>query len=84
MGLRLYSFCIRSVSRIPLLWTLAPDSRFPITGNLLLTFVMAVALTSLAWMSQRPWLGVSMMMAALSPMLFFARSMVRYERVPVV
>lgn len=67
---------------MPVLWTLAPDARYPIRSNLVVTFVMAIAITSLAWVWQRPWLGLGMMMAAVSPMLFFARTMVRYERVP--
>lgn len=75
---------IHTVNKLPLLWTLAPDSQHPISGNLLLTFVMAFAITSMAWMTQRPWLGVGMLMAAFSPMLFFARNMVRYDRLPVV
>lgn len=66
----------------PLFWSIAPDPRHPVSGNLLLSLSVALIITSIAWIFQRPWLGGSMIVAAVSPFIYFARGIAQYQRIP--
>lgn len=66
---------------MPVLWTLAPDPRQPVSGNVLLAISLSLTVTSFAWITHRPWLGIGMIAAAVSPFAMFAGSLVRYQRV---
>lgn len=65
-----------------LLWSIMPDADHPVTGNLILSFSIALAVTALAWIFHRPWIGCSMIFAAISPFLLCARGVIMYQRVP--
>lgn len=76
-------FCFwLAVAQNQLLWSIVPDRRHPVSGNLLLSMSIALLITSIAWIFQRPWLGVSMIVAAVSPFIYFARGISQYQRVP--
>lgn len=58
-----------------------PDGDHPVTGNLILSFSIALAVTALAWICHRPWIGCGMIFAAVSPFLLCARGVIMYQRV---
>lgn len=69
------------LSRICFLSSLAPDPTYPVSANLVLSFSMALVITSIAWVLHRPWIGAGLLFAAASPFLYCARSVVQYQKI---
>ncbi|XP_059613145.1 transmembrane protein 43 homolog [Phlebotomus argentipes] len=59
---------------------IAPDPAHPVSANLILSFSLALLITSLAWAFHRPWVGAGLLLAAASPFLCCARGVVQYQR----
>ncbi|XP_016973177.1 transmembrane protein 43 homolog [Drosophila rhopaloa] len=66
--------------RVPLLAALAPDPQFPVTGNLLIAFSMALTIAAVAWILHRPVIGACLFLAGASPYVWFTRNLVDYQR----
>lgn len=59
-----------------------PNPQQPLYGNILLSFSMAIIITSISWLIFRPWLAFGMFCAAISPFIFCARSIMnQYQRI---
>lgn len=69
------------LSRIPFLSALAPDPRFPVGTNILLSFSLALVIAAVAWIVHRPMIGAGLICAAASPFFWFARGVTNYQRV---
>lgn len=61
--------------------SLAPDPRFPVGTNVLLSLSMALVIAAVAWVLHRPMVGAGLMFAAASPFVWFARGVTNYQRV---
>lgn len=70
-----------SVNQVCFLSVLAPDPRYPVGANLMVSFSLALIVTSIAWIFHRPWIGAGLLFAAASPFLYCARGFIGYERV---
>ncbi|XP_055625694.1 transmembrane protein 43 homolog [Toxorhynchites rutilus septentrionalis] len=58
-----------------------PDPTFPVSTNLMMSFSLALAIISFAWIIHRPMLGGGILVAAVSPFLYCARSLFNnYQR----
>lgn len=68
-------------SKSQLLSSFAPDPNNPVFTNLLLSFSFSLFITSIAWIIHRPYLGGSLLFAAISPFLYCARSVIQYQRI---
>ncbi|EDW30466.1 GL17821 [Drosophila persimilis] len=66
--------------RVPLLICLAPDPQFPMTGNFVIAFSLALINAAVAWILHRPLIGACLFLAGASPYLWFTRSLVDYHR----
>lgn len=64
----------------PLTQRLAPNQANPVSSNFTFALSISLLITSIAWIVHRPWLGVSLLGTALSP-IFFRRPVFRYHRV---
>ncbi|GAB0089911.1 Transmembrane protein 43 homolog [Sergentomyia squamirostris] len=60
---------------------IAPDPAYPVTANFIMSFSLALLITSLAWAFHRPWIGVGLLLAAASPFLYCTRGVGLYQRV---
>ncbi|KAM7359043.1 transmembrane protein 43 [Cochliomyia hominivorax] len=69
------------LSRIQFLSSLAPDPRYPVGTNVLLSLSMALIIAAVAWILHRPMVGAGLMFAAASPFVWFARGVTNYQRV---
>lgn len=67
------------LSRVYYLSSLAPDPRYPAGANLILSFSLALVITSVAWALHRPWVGAGLLLAAASPFLYCARTLTQYQ-----
>lgn len=65
---------------MPLLVALAPDPQFPVTGNLLIAFSLALTIAAVAWILHRPVIGACLLLAGASPYVWFTRNLVDYHR----
>lgn len=68
------------VAQNSILWTIVAPNQ-GVSGNLLLSLSIALIITSFAWVFQRPYLACSMIVAAVSPFLYFARGFMQYHRI---
>ncbi|XP_068141926.1 transmembrane protein 43 homolog [Drosophila tropicalis] len=66
---------------VPLLINLAPDSQYPITGNFLIAFSLALTIAAVAWILHRPVIGACLFLAGASPYVWVTRNLVEYQRV---
>lgn len=71
-----------SLIDLPFASAILPNGQHPLYGNIILSLSMAFVISALCWLVVRPWMGVGMLCAAVSPFLFCARSIARsYQRV---
>ncbi|EDV96867.1 transmembrane protein 43 homolog [Drosophila grimshawi] len=67
--------------RVPPLMGLAPDLHFPVTGNFVIAFSLALTIAAIAWILHRPVIGACLFMAGASPYVWLTRNLVDYQRV---
>ncbi|XP_034107814.1 transmembrane protein 43 homolog [Drosophila albomicans] len=67
--------------RVPLLIALAPDSHFPVTGNFIIAFSLALTIAAVAWILHRPVIGACLFLAGASPYVWLTRNLVDYNRI---
>ncbi|XP_017843799.1 transmembrane protein 43 homolog isoform X2 [Drosophila busckii] len=70
-----------SFLRVPLLLALAPDAQFPIGGNFIIAFSLALTIAAVAWILHRPVIGACLLLAGGSPYVWLTRNLVDYQRV---
>lgn len=63
------------VNRVSFLAFLAPDLQYPIGGNLLLAVSLTLTIASFAWIFYRPMIGAGLLLAAVSPTIWFAQTL---------
>lgn len=69
-----------AVMRVPLLIPLAPDAHFPVTGNFVIAFSLALTIAAVAWILHRPVIGACLFLAGASPYVWLTRNIVDYNR----
>jgi len=72
---------VLTVLRVPLLIALAPDSHFPVTGNFIIAFSLALTIAAVAWILHRPVIGACLFLAGASPYVWLTRNLVDYNRI---
>lgn len=77
-------FLLLALNDLPRLNLLSSSSQQPLYGNILLSASLTFIISALCWIIFRPWFGLGLLLAAVSPFLFCAQNVGHhYQRVPV-